>query len=144
MPLAFLKKITYNKDWYFFTRKEKPDMRLRRSAENGKGGEIMALEAIQEVQQAEANAKAGREAAAAQAKQKLLDARKEARQLVDQARQRAEAQVREKMAQAEAEAEQETRKVLAEAERDCETLRQNARGRLEQASQVIVEKVVNR
>ncbi len=144
MTLAFFKKITYNKDWYFFTMKVKPDKRLRRSAENGKGGESMALEAIQEVQQAEANAKAGREAAAAQAKQKLLDARKEARQIVDQARQRAEAQVREKMAQAEAEAEQETQKVLAEAERDCEALRQNARGRLEQASQVIVEKVVNR
>ena len=47
----------------------------------------MALEAIQTVAQAEARAKADREAAAAQAKQQLAEAQREARQLVDEARQ---------------------------------------------------------
>ena len=54
----------------------------------------MALEAIQTVTQAEARAKADREAAAVQAKQQLAEAQREARQLVDEARRKAQEEAR--------------------------------------------------
>ena len=48
------------------------------------------------------------------------------------------------MAQAEDQAAEATRQALAQAELDCQTMKQQARGRLDQAAQLIVEKVVNR
>ena len=104
----------------------------------------MALEAIQAVTQAETKAKADREAAAAQARQRLVDAQREARQNVEQARQQAQAEDRKMMAQAEERAGQLTREELDCAAKDCEAMKQNARGRLEQAVQLIVERVVER
>ena len=101
-------------------------------------------EAIQEVTQAESQAKARCEAAAIQSRQKLADAQKQARGILEQARQQAQAKTREMMAQAEQRAAEETRQVLAQAEQDCEAMKQQARGRLDQAAQLIVEKVVNR
>ena len=109
-----------------------------------KGGENMALEAIQTVTQAEAKAKADREAAAAQAKQRLADAQREARQTVEQARQKAREEARQMMAEAEEKAAQLTREELARAEKDCGTLKQDARSRLEGAAQLIVGRVVER
>ena len=109
-----------------------------------KGGENMALEAIQTVTQAEARAKADREAAAAQAKQRLTDAQREAKQTVEQARQKAREEARQMMAQAEEKAAQATREALEQAGQDCEALKQSARGRLEQAAQLIVGRVVER
>ena len=111
---------------------------------NAKGGENKALEAIQTVTQAEAKAKAGREAAAAQAKQKLADAQREAKQTVERARQQAREEVRQMMAEAEAKAAQLTQEELARAAADCETLKRNARERLEEAAQFIVVRVVER
>lgn len=104
----------------------------------------MALEAIQAVTAAETQAKSDREVAAAQAKQLLADAQREARQTVEQARQQAQAQARQMMAQAEDKAAGLTRQVLEQASQDCEKLKQDARGRLDEAAQLIVEKVVNR
>jgi V/A-type H+-transporting ATPase subunit G/H len=104
----------------------------------------MALEVIQEVTAMEAKAKERKEAAAIQSKQMLSEAQKEARQTLDQARQQAEAQTRQMMSEAEDKAAKKTRQVLEQAERDCATMKQNARSRLDQAAQLIVEKVVNR
>ena len=109
-----------------------------------KGGENMALEAIQTVTQAEARAKADREAAAAQAKQRLTDAQREAKQTVEQARQKAREEARQMMAQAEEKAAQQTRAELERAAADCEALKRNARDRLEEAAQLIVGRVVER
>ena len=110
----------------------------------GKGGENMALEAIQTVTQAEAKAKADREAAAVQAKQRLAEAQREAKQTVEQARQQAREEARQMMAQAEEKAAQATQAELARAAQDCETLKRNARERLEEAAQLIVGRVVER
>ena len=107
-----------------------------------KGGENMALEAIQTVAQAEAKAKADREAAAVQAKQKLAEAQREANQTAEQARQQAREGARLMMSQAEEKAAQATREELERAKADCETLKQNAQGRLEEAAQLIVGRVV--
>ena len=102
----------------------------------------MALEAIQTVTQAESKAKADREAAAAQVKQRLADAQREARQIVDEARQQAGGEARRMMSEAEEKAAQLTREELKKAAADCETLKRNARGRLEEAAQLIVGRVV--
>jgi V/A-type H+-transporting ATPase subunit G/H len=48
------------------------------------------------------------------------------------------------MAEAEEKAAKLSRQVIEQAERDCEAMKQNARSRLDQAAQLIVEKVVNR
>ena len=48
------------------------------------------------------------------------------------------------MAQAEAEAAQSAQKVMEQARQACETMKQQARQRLDQAAELIVEKVVNR
>ena len=104
----------------------------------GKGG------AIQTVTQAEARAKADREAAAAQAKQKLAEAQREAKQTVEQARQQAREEARRMMAEAESKAAQLTQEELTRAAADCDALKQNARGRLERAAQLIVGRVVER
>ena len=104
----------------------------------------MALEAIQTVTQAEAKARADREAAAAQVKQRLSDAQREAKQTVEAARQKANEEARKMMAEAEEKAAQLTRQELERAGADCEVLKQNARGRLEQAAQLIVGRVVER
>lgn len=109
-----------------------------------KGGENMALEAIQTVTQAEAKAKADREAAVAQTKQRLAEAQREAKQIVEQARQQAREEARQMMAQAEEKAAQATKAELEQAGQDCETLKRNARGRLEEAAQLIVGRVVER
>ena len=82
----------------------------------------MALEAIQTVTQAEAKAK----------------------QTVEAARQKANEEARKMMAEAEEKAAQLTRQELERAGADCEVLKQNARGRLEQAAQLIVGRVVER
>ena len=108
----------------------------------GKGGENMALEAIQTVTQAEARAKADREAAAVQAKQRLADAQREAKQIVERARQQAREEAHRMMAEAESKAAQLTQEELTRAAADCDTLKQNARGRLEEAAQLIVGRVV--
>jgi len=104
----------------------------------------MALESIQMVTQAETGAKELREAAAVQAKQRLLGAQKEARQIVEQARQQGEAQARQLMAEAEKRAAEMTEAVLDQARQACEAQKACARQNLEQAAQLIVEKVVDR
>ena len=102
----------------------------------------MALEAIQTVTQAEAKAKADREAAVAQTKQRLAEAQREAKQIVEQARQQAREEARQMMAQAEERAAKTAEGILVQARQDCEVLKGAAQSRLEGAAASIVEKVV--
>lgn len=102
----------------------------------------MAVEAIQAVTALEEQVKKQKEAAAAQNKQRLLEAQRAARLLVEQSRQQAEGEARQKMTQAEAQAAEWTREVLSQAGRDCEALKAEARSRLDQAAAFLAEKVV--
>ena len=116
----------------------------RRVDETEKGGENMVMDSIQEVTEMEARAKERRDAAIAKNKQLLVDAQKEARQIVAKARQEGEAQARQMMAEAEAQAAAVTEQVLVQARQECEQLKAEARTHLDQAAELIVEKVVNR
>ena len=96
----------------------------------------MAVEAIQQVTELERTVKQEKEAAAAESKQRILEAQ------VEESRQNAEAETRQMMAEAEQEAAKWTASVLEQARLDCEEKKQEARGRLEQAVAFLVEKVV--
>ena len=93
----------------------------------------MAVEAIQQVTELERTVKQEKEAAAAESKQRILEAQRSARRQVEESRQNAEA---------EQEAAKWTAAVLEQARLDCEEKKQEARGRLEQAVAFLVEKVV--
>ena len=105
-----------------------------------KGGETMAMQAIQQVEELERESQRRREAAVAQSKQQL--AQKAARKLLDDSRAQAEAQVRQMMAQAEERAAKTAEGILVQARQDCEVLKGAAQSRLEGAAASIVEKVV--
>ena len=93
----------------------------------------MAVEAIQQVTELERTVKQEKEAAAAESKQRILEAQRSARRQVE---------TRQMMAEAEQEAAKWTASVLEQARLDCEEKKQEARGRLEQAVAFLVEKVV--
>ena len=101
----------------------------------------MAVEAIQQVTELERTVKQEEEAAAAESKQRILEAQRSARRQVEESRQNAEAETRQMMAEAEQEAAKWTASVLEQARLDCGE-KQEARGRLEQAVAFLVEKVV--
>lgn len=103
----------------------------------------MAVEEIQKVTELEEQVKRQKEAAAAQNKQRLLEAQRAARLLVEQSRQEAEAEARKSMAQAEEEAAAWTQKVLDQARQDCEEKKTEARSRLTQTAAFLAEKVVS-
>lgn len=105
---------------------------------------IVAVEAIEKVTQVEQEEKRRKEAAAAENKQRLQNAQRDAQRLLEQARAQAEAENRQVLAKAEAEAAQEAQQLMAQAGQACEEMKENARRRLDQAAQLIVEKVVNR
>ena len=102
----------------------------------------MAVEAIQQVTELERTVKQEKEAAAAESKQRILEAQRSARRQVEESRQNAEAETRQMMAEAEQEAAKWTASVLEQARLDCEEKKQEARGRLEQAVAFLVDKVV--
>ena len=96
-----------------------------------KGGETMAMQAIQQVEELERESQRRREAAVAQSKQQLAEAQKAARKLLDDSR-----------AQAEERAAKTAEGILVQARQDCEVLKGAAQSRLEGAAASIVEKVV--
>lgn len=104
----------------------------------------MVVNAIETVTGAEAEANRMRESAAAQSKQKLLAAQRAAAQQLEQSKQQAQAQVKQMMLDAEQRAAQTTARVLEQAGQECEVLKQQARTHLDDAVQLIVERVVNR
>ena len=103
----------------------------------------MAIEAIKKVTQIEQDAQKRRDAAVAEGKLQVAEAQKTGRKLLDEKRQQAEAQVKQMMLEAEAKAAQAAEGILADAGKECEALKEAARDRLEQAVELIVEKVVN-
>ena len=104
----------------------------------------MGNNAIEKVTVSEAQAKALRDQAAAESKQKLVAAQRAAQQELEQARTEAEAKVKQMMQDAEARAAQTTARVLEHAGEECEQLKQRSRTHLDEAVQLIVERVVNR
>ena len=104
----------------------------------------MGINAIEKVTGSEAQAKVLRDQAAAESKQKLVAAQRAAQQQLEQARAEAEAKVKQMMQEAEARAAQTTARVLEQAGEECELLKQGARTHLDEAVQLIVERVVNR
>ena len=103
----------------------------------------MAMEALKKVTEVEQDAQKRRDAAVAEGKLLVAEAQKAGRKLLEEKRQQAEAQVRQMMQEAEEQAAQAARGVMAAAEQECEGLKMAARGRVEQAVALIVEKVVN-
>ncbi len=104
----------------------------------------MAVEAIEKVTQTELEARKRKDAAVADNKQRILAAQKEAQRLLEQSRADAEAKVRDMMSQAEAEAGKVGQKVMDQASKESDAMKGRARKRLDQAAQMIVERVVNR
>ena len=95
------------------------------------GGENMEMDSIQKVAGAEQESQERREAAAAESRRTVAEARKAAEELPGLSPRLAEA-----------DAAEETKTILAEAEQRCQALKQNARTRLDQAAKRIVEGVV--
>jgi len=104
----------------------------------------MAMEAIQKVTQIELETAQRREAAAAESKQKLLVAQRAAQRVLEDARVETDAEVRQMMAEAEAEAARMAQVVMEQARQESEEMKRAARQKLEQAAELIVEKVVRR
>ena len=75
----------------------------------------MAVEAIQQVTELEQTVKREKETAAAESKQRVLEAQRSARRQVEESRQNAEAETRQMMAEAEQEAAKWTASVLDQA-----------------------------
>lgn len=103
----------------------------------------MSFEAIQKVTAAEQAIQERKTAAADEAKRIVAEAERTGRQAVIDARAQAEAKVKELLAQAEVRAEQQTGQTLADNAASCEALKQSARGRLDQAADLIVGRVGN-
>ena len=112
----------------------------------------MAFEAIQKVTQTEESSRSTKAEAAAQAKKIVSDApragrprggeaRRAGKARVEQARAEAEEKVKAMMAQAEELAAQQSRQVLEGNAVACEALKQEARGRLDRAADLIVGRV---
>ena len=101
----------------------------------------MAFEAIQKVTQTEESSRSQKAEAAAQAKKIVSDAQRAGKALVVQARAEAEEKVKAMMAQAEELAAQQSRQVLEGNAVACEALKQEARGRLDRAADLIVGRV---
>jgi vacuolar-type H+-ATPase subunit H len=108
-----------------------------------KEGESMSLDAIKQVTQAEAQTKQRKADAAAAARKLVADAQDTGKQAVQNARAKAEAKVKENMAQAEARAAQRAAGIVKQGEQECDALRNTAQGRLEQAADLIVRRVVS-
>lgn len=103
----------------------------------------MAVEEIKKVTETEQEIKKQLENAAADGKQKVLEAQRAARRQLEENRQEAEGQVRHMMTEAEEEAAKWTQEVLAKVEEECQALKADAGSRLDRAAALIVEKVVS-
>ncbi len=101
----------------------------------------MAFEAIQKVTQTEEANRSHKAEAAAQAKKIVSDAQRAGKQLVADARAQAQEKAKAMMAQAEEAAAEQTRQVLEANAVACEALKQEARGRLDRAADLIVGRV---
>jgi V/A-type H+-transporting ATPase subunit G/H len=103
----------------------------------------MSLDAIKQVTQAETETKQRKADAAAAAKKLVADAEDAGKQTVRDARAKAEAEVKQQMAQAEARAAERAAGIVKQGKQECDALRNTAQGRLEQAADLIVRRVVS-
>lgn len=101
----------------------------------------MAFEAIQKVTQTEQANRNQKAEAAAEAKKIVAQAQRAGKELVAQARAQAEEKAKAMMAQAEELAAVQSRQVLEGNAVACEALKQEARGRLDRAADLIVGRV---
>lgn len=101
----------------------------------------MSFEAIQKVTETEQATREKKAEAAAEAKRIVGEAERAGKQLVAQARAEAEEKVKALLAEAEALAAQQSKQVLEGNAAACESLKQSARGHLEQAADLIVGRV---
>lgn len=108
----------------------------------GKGGESMSLEAIKQVTEAELTHKQRKAEAQAEAKRTVAEAERAGKARLAEARAQAEAQVRAFMKQAEETAAKHAAQVNGETQKTCDALRSKAEGRLAQAAESIVRRVV--
>ena len=103
----------------------------------------MSLEAIQTITGAEQAVREQKARAADEAKRIVAEAERAGRQLVAAARAPAEQPVTPMRAEAEARAGEHSAQTLGDSAAQCESLKQAARGRLEQAAGLIVGRVGN-
>ena len=108
----------------------------------GKGGECMSLEAIKQVTEAEPANKQRKAEAQAEAKRTVAEAERAGKARLAEARAQAEAQVREFMRSAEETAAKHAAEVNAQTQKACDALRSKAEGRLADAAESIVRRVV--
>ncbi|MBQ3055719.1 MAG: hypothetical protein IJC88_06405 [Oscillospiraceae bacterium] len=101
----------------------------------------MAMDAILQITEAETAAEAKKKQAAADAKAKVNEARRDGQAEIEAANRSAEGTVKELLVQAEQAASVSQMKIMAQAESDCEKLRILARGRMQRAAELIVERV---
>ena len=103
----------------------------------------MSFQDIKKVTETEQNTWAKKAEAQAEAKQIVAGAQKAGVALVEEARAKADEQIRELMAQAEELAGQQSKETLAANDAACQAMRRQAQGRLDQAADLIVRRVVN-
>lgn len=113
------------------------------SAETQKGGEIMALEAIKAVTEAEKSSAQALVDAQAEAKRSVAEAEKAGQAALEGAKAEANAKAKELLAQAEQRAAGEAQAVQQQTEQSCQRLKADARRKLEAAASLIVRRVVN-
>lgn len=102
----------------------------------------MSLDAIKKIAEAEAQAKSDLQGAATASKQHIADAEARGKALQQQRQADALEKVREMMENAEALGQEHTQEILHHAENQCAVLRTRAEGRLSQAADRIVERIV--
>lgn len=102
----------------------------------------MSLDAIKKITEAEAQAKTDLQEANVASKQLLADAESRGKALQQQRQMDAQAKVREMMQNAEAQGTARTEEILHHAENQCAVLRTRGEGRLAQAADRIVERIV--
>jgi flagellar biosynthesis/type III secretory pathway protein FliH len=108
-----------------------------------KEGEIMSFQDIQKVTETEQGTRAKKAEAQAEAKQIVAAAEKAGAQLVADARAKAVEQTRAMMTRAEEAAQEQTKLTLEANNAACQAMRRQAQGRLDEAADLIVRRVVN-
>lgn len=107
-----------------------------------KGGEIMTLDAMTQVINAEEAAKSSMQAAAAGAKQRIAEADAKGRAYQAEKEAQAAREIKAMMDSAEARAAENAEEIMRHAENQCAVLRAHAEARLEAAADSIMERIV--
>ena len=104
---------------------------------------MMSFEDIQRVTRTEEDTREKRAQAQAQARQIVADAQKAGAAAVEAAKRQARDQVRQWLDEAEALGREQTAQMLAANDQACQAMCRQARGRLDEAAELIVRRVVD-